>query len=456
MRLGATLGNSSNNPCGTSSFGEYEDYMLNIVRDKTKPVMSLIGPPVIHVDQCSGGYYDPGVLVTDNADTNLADSVKVTANVDQDKYGTYLVTYNVKDNAGNKADPVYRTVIVDPDKIEPEITLKGNPVQTIQIFESYADSGYTATDTCSGLDKVIWTTNIDTAKIGSYYYTYRAFDLNGNYKDVSRTIYVIDTVDPVITSISNDTILLNVYNILPNPVYTVSDNYYPYYDITITIKGTYYQIFPNGQATVPGFYTFMYLATDGSGNSDSIAFVIHVLDKVKPVITLLGDISYTICRFDTLEDPGYTVKDNYDKNPVVIKSGTYITEYLPLRITGNFELVYTATDNSGNKAVTSRFVTVSDQGSCHNAINPNEKSAGIKLYPNPGNGKFSIEFNSPTKQITSITIFDALGNIVYHTSEQIKPGQVRIFDCQDLRPGMYFIQLTQGENITSLKYNLMK
>ena len=125
-------------------------------------------------------------------------------------------------------------------------------------------------------------------------------------------------------------------------------------------------------------------------------------------------------------------------------------------VIGNYELIYTATDNSGNRAVDSRFITVSDQGACHNAINEDEVLDAVRLYPNPGNGKFNIEFTGTTKGFTGITIYDAIGTVVYHMEEQLTSGQVKTFDYQDMKPGMYFIQLAQGEKIITIKYNLMK
>jgi PKD repeat protein len=456
LRIGTSLGTSPNLPCGPNIYGEYEDYRLNIIADRTKPVMTLIGPNIIHIQECTGGFIDPGVAVTDNVDSNLADSVKITGVVDPYKSGSYIIYYNVKDAAGNMANTLSRTVVVDKEPIPPQITLKGNTTEIIQIFSSYTDAGYDAIDTCSGLDKVVATNGVDTANIGTYYYSYRAYDNNGNYADISRTVYVKDTVDPVITSISDDTINLNIYNILPRPLYTVTDNYYSSFSIKITVKGNYYQKFPNGEATIPGYYTFMYVATDGSGNSDSINFIIHVQDKVKPVLQLLGEPYYFICRYETLTDPGYTVTDNYDPNPQVVKSGSYIDNYLVKKGKGKYELIYTATDNSGNMSVASRFVFVSDTGSCFNSIAQQEINNPVVLYPNPGNGKLNLEFNLKSEEKVNISVINSVGETIARFDEVIKPGMVKSLNYHYLKSGIYFIQVTLGNKITTLKYNLMK
>jgi hypothetical protein len=183
---------------------------------------------------------------------------------------------------------------------------------------------------------------------------------------------------------------------------------------------------------------------------------VNVLDKVKPTIQLIGDISYTICRFDTFEDPGYIVKDNYDPNPKVVKSGTYITNYLPYRALGSYELIYTATDVSANRTVISRFITVSDQESCKNSIDPTTQSEDIKLYPNPGNGAFSMEFGNHIGAMTEITIYNTLGKVIYNLKEEVMPNQVKTFNYQDMKPGMYLIKVAQNDKITLLKYNIVK
>jgi parallel beta-helix repeat protein len=454
MRVGTALGGSSNTPCGPNTFGEYEDYKVRFIPDKTKPVISLLGAEILHIMECSPGFVDPGVIATDNVDTNMIAHVKITGSVDPSTPGTYYIRYNVKDAAGNIADEQMRRVIVDKETTPPELNLLGSLADTILVFATYKDPGYKAYDTCSGLDTVIITSTLDTTKLGIYTITYRAYDSAGNYDSAYRSIYVFDTISPVITSTSNDTIILNVYQLLPDPLYTVTDNYYT--NMNVVIKGTYYENFPNGEATALGYYTFRYVVTDGSGNSDSIDYVILVVDGLKPILQLKGFFYYKLCRYDTLIDPGYTVSDNFDKNPKVIKSGSYITDYLVNSENGNYELIYTASDISGNSTSDLRYIFVTDQDDCYNSVNNPALTDGVSLYPSLGDGRFSLVFNIPAEQKIKVVIYNALGNTITETEELIKPGQVKSFNYQDMKQGMYFIRVFDGNNIISFKYNLIK
>jgi PKD repeat protein len=456
MRVGTALAGTKNTPCGPNYFGEYEDYKVRFIPDKTKPVISLIGATMLHVRECSPAFVDPGFIAYDNVDTHMADSVIVSGTVDPKKPGTYQIKYNLKDAAGNIADELIRTVIVDKETAPPVFSLKGTITDTIQVFNSWTDPGYTAYDTCSGLDTVVIINNLDTSKLGTYNINYEAFDKSGNSVKAGRTITVVDITPPVIKSVSKDTIVIRVNQLLPNPLYTLTDNYYPYYNINVVIKGSYYDNFPNGEATNLGYYTFRYIATDGSGNSDSIGFVIHVIDDISPVLQLNGYVYYQLCRFDTLTDPGFKVKDNFDKNPKVIKSGSYVSDYLVNRRVGTYVLVYTAIDNSGNQTVLSRSIFVTDKGNCFNSISQNSIENQVNLYPNPGNGVFNIEFNIPQSELIGIFIYNTLGKVIYQNEELIKPAQIKTFSYNDMKPGMYLIKLIQGNRITTLKYNLMK
>ncbi len=77
--------------------------------DVVPPVITLLGANPLTVVQGTT-FIDPGVTVTDNVDTGL--TATVTGVVNTAVPGTYILTYNAVDTAGNAATPVTRTVEV--------------------------------------------------------------------------------------------------------------------------------------------------------------------------------------------------------------------------------------------------------------------------------------------------------------------------------------------------------
>jgi autotransporter-associated beta strand protein len=77
--------------------------------DTTKPVIGLIGGNSVNVAYGSS-YSDLGARVTDNKDAERA--INGTGSVDTSVSGTYIITFNATDAAGNVADTVTRTVVV--------------------------------------------------------------------------------------------------------------------------------------------------------------------------------------------------------------------------------------------------------------------------------------------------------------------------------------------------------
>ncbi|MEG1597839.1 MAG: DUF5011 domain-containing protein, partial [Bacilli bacterium] len=82
-----------------------------IVKDTTKPVITLKGDITITISRESE-YIDLGAKVIDNYDNDLVAIVNTT-NLNVNKVGTYIITYNAIDKNGNKAEEVQRTVIVE-------------------------------------------------------------------------------------------------------------------------------------------------------------------------------------------------------------------------------------------------------------------------------------------------------------------------------------------------------
>jgi len=81
------------------------------VVDTILPVVTLLGDAnVSHAKDTA--WVDPGAAASDTLDGNLSGQVAISGTMDVNTTGTYVLTYNVFDQAGNAASPVTRTVNV--------------------------------------------------------------------------------------------------------------------------------------------------------------------------------------------------------------------------------------------------------------------------------------------------------------------------------------------------------
>ncbi len=79
--------------------------------DTVKPVITLNGSATMAIVQGSS-FTDPGATASDDRDGNISSKVAVSGSVNTGAVGTYTLSYNVKDAAGNAATTVTRTVTV--------------------------------------------------------------------------------------------------------------------------------------------------------------------------------------------------------------------------------------------------------------------------------------------------------------------------------------------------------
>ncbi len=172
-----------------------DDQVITVI-DNVAPTLTLNGPSSVTVE-CHTSFTDQGATTSDNCADSGA--VTVTGSVDVNTPGTYTLTYNVSDWAGNAAPPVTRTVTV-VDTIKPVITLNGSSTMTVECHTSFSDPGATASDSCDSSVPVVATGSVDVETPGTYTLTYNATDDSGNQAvTVTRTVTVVDTIAPTIT-----------------------------------------------------------------------------------------------------------------------------------------------------------------------------------------------------------------------------------------------------------------
>jgi hypothetical protein len=80
--------------------------------DETAPSITLLGSSQVSMYQ-NATYSDAGATASDSNDGDITSSISTTNSVNAATPGTYTVTYNVSDAAGNAAARVTRTVIVN-------------------------------------------------------------------------------------------------------------------------------------------------------------------------------------------------------------------------------------------------------------------------------------------------------------------------------------------------------
>ncbi|MBO6605451.1 immunoglobulin-like domain-containing protein [Psychroserpens sp.] len=347
-------------PCETFTYGEVEDYTVIIegnAPDTEAPVITLNGASTIDLN-VGETYTELGATATDNVDGNLTSSIVIGGDVVNTAVaGTYLVTYNVSDAAGNAATEVVRTVNVIPDTTPPVITLIGAATINLQQGDAFTDPGATASDNIDGdltSSIVVGGDTVNTNIVGSYVITYNVSDSAGNAAvQVTRTVNVNpDTTPPVITLIGASVINLNVGEAYNELGATATDNLDGDISANIVITGSV-------NTAVAGTYFVNYNVSDSAGNAATqVTRTVNVLaDTTPPVITLNGASSINLNVGDTYTEQGATALDNLDGDitgSIVIGGDTVNTN-----AAGVYVVTYNVSDAAGNAATeVTRTVTV--------------------------------------------------------------------------------------------------
>ncbi|MFA7688886.1 MAG: DUF5011 domain-containing protein, partial [Bacilli bacterium] len=278
-------------------------------KDTIVPVITLNGNPIEYVTVGST-FIDPGATATDNVDGEISDEITTGGTVDTNTVGSYELTYDVTDKAGNTADTVTRTVIVsDPEA--PVIRLNGEREITIEVFGTYIEEGTIVTDNYDTNLTAVITGEVNTSILGTYQIRYNAVDSNNNIAvEIIRTINVVDTTKPVISLNDDELIILEV----------LSDTYTEY-GATVTDHYDNNLTEPIGGDTVKtgviGTYNVTYNATDNSGNNaDEVIRTVKVIEAYPNIVSISNrsDHNKEFEAEDRTYDPTatLTIKDELD------------------------------------------------------------------------------------------------------------------------------------------------
>ena len=105
------------------SFDQLAQFPFKVL-DTTNPVITLQGQVNVRIN-VGEEFKDAGARANDNLDGDITESIEANGVVDSSKPGVYTITYSAKDQAGNVADEVVRTVEV-ADPTPPVISIARN------------------------------------------------------------------------------------------------------------------------------------------------------------------------------------------------------------------------------------------------------------------------------------------------------------------------------------------
>ena len=318
--------------------------------DTTAPIITILGSNPTTIE-AGTTYVDAGATALDNVNGNLTSSIATVNNVQANTVGSYTVTYNVADGAGNHATEGVRAVNVI-DTTKPVLTLNGQSVVTLHTGDTYTELGATATDVADPAVLVtIGGDTVSTTATSTFIITYDAVDASGNHANtITRTVNVVDISVPIITLTGSSTVNVEYGSNYVDAGATAADDVDG--DISANISTTGFVA-----TTTLGTYTISYNVSDSSGNSaNTVTRTVNVVDTTAPVITLNGSSTVALVVGDSYTDAGVTAIDAVDGD---ISANATTTGSVDTSTVGTYTLTYSVTDNSGNTATSSRTVTVS-------------------------------------------------------------------------------------------------
>lgn len=320
--------------------------------DLTAPVITLNGSNPMALGT-GDTYTEEGASATDAVDGSV--TVSLSGSVDTNTPGTYLITYDATDTAGNAAS-VQRAVNVSDDDAP---VISGIPadiiaeaVDALGAIISWASP--TANDNVDGSVSVACAPSAGSAfAIATTIVACSALDSAGNTAAASFSVTVEDTTAPTLDIIPADQTLeaANISGLVGTFSVTASDAVDGDLSSSVSCDHLSGDVYPLGATTVTCG------VTDAHGNSTSAMATITVVDTTRPVVTLIGEAELIADQNGSFSDLGATAYDSVDGDlPVTATpSGSVATE-------GQFTITYTATDSSGNQSIpVVRTVTVRPQ-----------------------------------------------------------------------------------------------
>ncbi|MCK9481328.1 MAG: DUF5011 domain-containing protein [Bacteroidia bacterium] len=421
-----------------------------VTADNTPPVLTLLGNNPDTIEVLSGTYSEPGYTSIDALDGDITAQVIVSSNLNEDKLGTYQITYSSTDVAGNNTTKTRTVVVVDTEA--PVILPIGSNLVDLGKFwydqTSVTDNYWASKDIYLTKEygvngPVRWDVK------GVYQVKYIAVDGSGNSSELTRTYIVDDYTAPMISLNTADTIIHDVNSPYTPVQPVISDNSYASNTLDVEYN-------TNLNVNKLGLYSETYKVTDGSGNTTIKARWISVVDRVSPFIT-----SPSICSkvgIDFNSKSTLTVTDNYYSSEVLYDLiQTVYSNVNPYEV-GSYNVTYSVTDPSGNISnIAKQQVIIAEDCDLVTSVNDIQSNLSVNVYPNPSNsGLFIVDFGNSKQNISRIDIVNSIGvKIAQYSNAEIVNGKLNV-DISNYSQGIYVLNVQTERGNVSVKLMMIK
>ncbi|WOO39336.1 beta strand repeat-containing protein [Rubellicoccus peritrichatus] len=186
-----------------------------------------------------------------------------------------------------------------------------------------------------------------------------------------------DTDGPVITLAGDAVMTVECGDTYTEPATTTAFDIGDNANVSVTISGSV-------DTTTVGQYILSYDAQDSSSNAAvTVTRTVNVVDTTAPVVTITGGNTMTLeCNVDTFTAPSTTLTDNCDTGLTATTSDTVDVTTL-----GDYDVVFSATDNAGNTGTATLTVSVVDTTSPVISLTGNASitlECGVDTYTEQG------------------------------------------------------------------------
>ncbi len=320
--------------------------------DVSPPTLTLNGSSSMTIEQDINNpnlYIEAGAKAIDDRDGDISENISISGNVNSSIAGTYTISYEVSDAAGNTSS-ANRTIEVK-DTAAPVITLLGDNPLVVQKGDSYNEPGASAYDDIEGTvtltsSNISGTVNSDS--VGSYSLNYSYTDNGGNTGIASRTVNVIDTGAPTITLRGSSTVDHELGSPYIDAGASAIDDTGEVISADVPYTGSV-------DVNTLGTYVLSYNISDASNNAAPTVTrsvqVTQASDATPPVIVLLGSTTVTIAQNANYTDPGVSLSDNVD-NLATLTNNLSVINNVDTSVLGSYSVIYDTFDSAGNNAVT--------------------------------------------------------------------------------------------------------